>query len=172
MNQLLSLQISLGLGHTLKKLFPRCSKLNNDYQVVIHGTCEHYLTFKSIVSGTSPVPQWARIQAPSAGVLGLIPSQETRSHILQLRVSAKHGHCILEPRDLLQVFACKGEKKRHSSVEPLSFAFLSGPYESGGQNCQMLAISDGSTQYIGKRRSGKLFPKGPHSQHFRPFQGK
>ena len=72
----------------IEEIFPQCSKLNNDYQVVIHGTCEHYLTFKSIISGTSPVPQWARIQAPSAGVLGLIPSQETRSYILQLRVSA------------------------------------------------------------------------------------
>ena len=77
----------------------------------------------------------------------------------------------LEPQDLLQVFACKGKKKRHSSVEPLSFAFWSGPYESGGQNCQMLAISDGSTQYIGKRRSGKLFLKGHIVNTLGPARG-
>lgn len=65
-----------------------------------------------------------------------------------------------EPQELLQVFACKEKRKRHYSMEPLSFAFWSGPYESGGQNCQMLVISDGSTQYLGKRRSGKLFLKG------------
>ena len=35
---------------------------------------------------TSLVVQWLRLQAANAGGLGSIPSQETRSHILQLRV--------------------------------------------------------------------------------------
>ena len=30
--------------------------------------------------------QWLRLQVPSAGDLGSIPGQETRSHLLQLRV--------------------------------------------------------------------------------------
>jgi len=34
----------------------------------------------------SLVVQWLRLQATNAGGLGLIPSQETRSHMLQLRV--------------------------------------------------------------------------------------
>ena len=37
---------------------------------------------------TSLVVQWLRLFTPSAGGLGLIPSQETRSHMLQLRPSA------------------------------------------------------------------------------------
>ena len=48
-----------------------------------------------------------------------------------------------EPQELLQVFVCK-EKKRHFSVESLSFSFWNGPYESVGQKCQMLAVSNGT----------------------------
>ena len=35
---------------------------------------------------TSPVVQWLRLCAPSAGGPGSIPSQRTRSHVPQLRV--------------------------------------------------------------------------------------
>ena len=38
--------------------------------------------------GTSLVVQWLRFCAPSAGVLGSVPGQGTRSHVLQLRPSA------------------------------------------------------------------------------------
>ena len=37
---------------------------------------------------TSLVVQWLRLFTPNAGGLGLIPGQETRSHMLQLRPSA------------------------------------------------------------------------------------
>ena len=33
-----------------------------------------------------PSVQWLRLSAPNAGSLGLIPGQENRSHMLQLRV--------------------------------------------------------------------------------------
>ena len=36
--------------------------------------------------GTSLVVQWLRLCAPNAGGPGSIPSQETRSHVLQVRV--------------------------------------------------------------------------------------
>ena len=36
--------------------------------------------------GTAQVVQWLRLQAPSAGDLGLIPGQGARSHVPQLRV--------------------------------------------------------------------------------------
>ena len=38
--------------------------------------------------GTSPVVQWLRFSVPNAGGLCLIPGQETRSHMPQLRSSA------------------------------------------------------------------------------------
>ena len=37
------------------------------------------------VCGTSLVVQWLRLCAPSAGTLGSIPGQGTRSHMLQLK---------------------------------------------------------------------------------------
>ena len=37
--------------------------------------------------GTSVVVQWLRLQAPIAGGLGFILSQETRSHTPQLKIS-------------------------------------------------------------------------------------
>ena len=36
--------------------------------------------------GSSLMVQWLRLHTPNAGVLGLIPSQGTRSHMLQLRI--------------------------------------------------------------------------------------
>ena len=36
--------------------------------------------------GNSLVVQWLRLHAPSAGGLGLIPGQETRSRMLQLKI--------------------------------------------------------------------------------------
>ena len=36
--------------------------------------------------GTSLVVQWLRLYTPNAGSLGSIPGQETRSHMLQLRI--------------------------------------------------------------------------------------
>ena len=33
-----------------------------------------------------PSVQWPRLSAPNAGSLGLIPGEENRSHMLQLRV--------------------------------------------------------------------------------------
>ena len=41
---------------------------------------------KKYGGGTSLVVPWLRLRAPSAGGLGLIPGQGTRSHMLQLRV--------------------------------------------------------------------------------------
>ena len=38
--------------------------------------------------GTSLVVQWLRLHAPNAGDPGLIPSQGTKSDVLQLRHSA------------------------------------------------------------------------------------
>ena len=38
--------------------------------------------------GTSLVVQWLRLQAPSAGCLGSIPGQGTRSHMPQLKPGA------------------------------------------------------------------------------------
>ena len=41
-------------------------------------------------SGTSPLVQWLRVHAPSAGSLDSIPGQGTRSHMQELRpTSAK-----------------------------------------------------------------------------------
>ena len=37
-------------------------------------------------AGISSVVQWLRLQAPSAGGLGLIPGQEIRSHMTQLSI--------------------------------------------------------------------------------------
>ena len=37
-------------------------------------------------TGTSLVVQWLRLHAPSAGGMGFVPGQETRSQMLQLRV--------------------------------------------------------------------------------------
>ena len=36
--------------------------------------------------GTSLVAQWLTLCTPNAGGLGSIPSQETRSHVLQLKI--------------------------------------------------------------------------------------
>ena len=38
---------------------------------------------KKVCAGTSLVVQWLRLYIPSAGASGLIPGQETRSHMLQ-----------------------------------------------------------------------------------------
>ena len=43
---------------------------------------------KGIEEGTSLVVHWLRLRAPNAGGLGSIPGQGTRSHMLQLRMSA------------------------------------------------------------------------------------
>ena len=37
-------------------------------------------------TGTSLVVQWLRLQVPNAGSMGLIPRQEARSHMLQLKI--------------------------------------------------------------------------------------
>ena len=39
--------------------------------------------FKGVDSGTSLVVQWLRLHASNTGGLGLIPGQETRSHMKQ-----------------------------------------------------------------------------------------
>ena len=44
------------------------------------------ITTMMIIPRTSMVVQWLRLRAPSAGGLGLIPGQGSRSHIPQLRV--------------------------------------------------------------------------------------
>ena len=62
-------------------------------------------------AGTNLVAQWLRLHAPSAGGLGLIPGQGTRSHTPQLRVQMLHAatkneilnaairrHCMLQLR--------------------------------------------------------------------------
>ena len=43
--------------------------------------------------GTSLVVQWLSLRAPNAGGPGLIPGQETRSHMLQLRVCIVQLKC-------------------------------------------------------------------------------
>ena len=50
-----------------------------------------------------------------------------------------------KPQGLLQVLACKEKKIPCFSVESLSFVSWSEPHESGGQKCQMLAMSHGTT---------------------------
>ena len=48
----------------------------------------YYLTVeKNELPGTSLVVQWLKLQASSTGDPGLIPGQETRSYMMQLRVS-------------------------------------------------------------------------------------
>ena len=42
-----------------------------------------------VSSGTFLVVQWLRLHASNAGVLGSVPGQGTRSHMLQLRLSTK-----------------------------------------------------------------------------------
>ena len=43
--------------------------------------------------GTSLVVQWLRLSTPNAGGLGSIPGQETRFHMLQLKIfSAEKGN--------------------------------------------------------------------------------
>ena len=52
----------------------------------------HYVLIKHVIKlkimgvKTSQVVQWLTLHAPNVGGPGLIPGQETRSHILQLRV--------------------------------------------------------------------------------------
>ena len=53
--------------------------------------------------GTSSVVQWLRLHAPNAGGLGSNPSQETRSHILQLRVCRPQ----LRPSATLYIYKMK-----------------------------------------------------------------
>ena len=50
--------------------------------------------------GTSLVVQWLKLHAPSAGGLGSIPGQGTRSHMLQLRVLMPQlkDHTFLQQR--------------------------------------------------------------------------
>ena len=38
-----------------------------------------------LLGGTSMVVQWLRLRIPNAGGLGLVPGQETRSHIPKRR---------------------------------------------------------------------------------------
>ena len=42
--------------------------------------------YKNDILGTSLVAQWLRFHAPSAVVLGLIPGQGIRFHMLQLKI--------------------------------------------------------------------------------------
>ena len=49
-------------------------------------TCIIWGTLKKEKIGTSLMVQWLRRQAPIAKGLGLIPSQGTRSYILQLKI--------------------------------------------------------------------------------------
>ena len=44
------------------------------------------MQIKTTMRGTSLVVQQLRLHAPNAGGLGSVPSQGTRSHMLQLRV--------------------------------------------------------------------------------------
>ena len=44
------------------------------------------IIFKKCLQGISWWSKWLRIHASSAGCPGLMPGQETRSHMLQLRV--------------------------------------------------------------------------------------
>ena len=47
------------------------------------------------MEGISLVVQWLRLHAPNAGVLGLMPGQRTRYHMLQLKIpkaTAKTQH--------------------------------------------------------------------------------
>ena len=48
-------------------------------------------TIKTSIWGNSLVVQWLIFQAPNAGGLGSIPSQETRSHISQRRLKILHA---------------------------------------------------------------------------------
>ena len=48
-------------------------------------------TIKTSIWGNSLVVQWLIFQAPNAGGLGSIPSQETRSHISQRRSKILHA---------------------------------------------------------------------------------
>ena len=70
-----------------------------------------------MLQGTFLVIQWLRLQAPTAGNLGLIPSQGTRSHMPQLRI------CIpqLKRSQVLQLrpTAAKREKRRYKGVSLL-----------------------------------------------------
>ena len=57
--------------------------------------------------------QWLRLHAPTAGGLGLIPGQGTRSHMLQLRVCMpplKIPHAAMKMED-------PGTKTRHSQID-------------------------------------------------------
>ena len=47
-----------------------------------------YLILNFYTLGTSLVVQWLRLHAPSAGGLGSIPGQGTRSHMLQATKSS------------------------------------------------------------------------------------
>ena len=46
----------------------------------------HIMAVKVPSPGNSLVVQWLRLHAPNAGGLGLIPGQETRSRMLQLKI--------------------------------------------------------------------------------------
>ena len=48
--------------------------------------------FLETLLGDFPGVQWLRLCSPSAGGLGLIPGQGTRSHMLQVKDSACHYH--------------------------------------------------------------------------------
>ena len=51
----------------------------------VESVCKIFLNSKNTTWGPSLVVQWLRLSATNAGGLGLIPGQETRSHMPKLR---------------------------------------------------------------------------------------
>ena len=69
------LNFILGAAENCVSLSKSCASLISAASSIKRGSCK-----------TSLVVQWLRLHAPKAGGLGLIPSQGTIAHILQLSV--------------------------------------------------------------------------------------
>ena len=80
--------------------------------------------------GTSLAAQWLRLRAPSAGGLGSIPGQGTRSHVLQLRFGTAIYICVCVYIYIyIYIFKCRqissipGQTKGHISFWNIDFWF-------------------------------------------------
>ena len=57
----------------------------------------HQILSSFKIPGTSLVVQWLRLHAPNAGGLGLIPGQETRFHMPQLKYPVRGNEDPAQP---------------------------------------------------------------------------
>ena len=97
--------------HAMKYYWQYYSAIKNN-ELLIHAktqkNLENIIPCKELVTGTSLVVQWLRLCAPNARGQRSIPSQETSSHMLQLKIphaATKSLHAVTKD------FACHSENE-------------------------------------------------------------